>query len=376
MVRFDLPPPPPGILEKSNEEVLEAFLSALLAAGASEKTVKAYRAAIRDFLRFIGGKRLRDVTEADVLAWISSRMRSRGRGSTSDRRSIQRTLHYYTLFLRGFFQWLGLPVKVPVVKKPRGTSVEALHPEEVARLLAAARDTLDLLIVALLFETGLRAREAVELRLRDIDMVRREIRVRNAKYGEERIVFYGPLTEAALQRWLQENPHLKPDDRLLGISYSALYKRLKSLAKRAGLDPAKVRPHVLRHTFATEALRRGMSLPAVQRLLGHRDIKVTQIYLHLLREDLRAQYNAVFGVPPAPVYLVQPIPQPLPQPPAPQPQLPASQQQPQPLVHPQPYPIAYPPMLHQLTPGFMNGQPQQAVVGVVGGAQTRSEGER
>jgi len=177
------------------------------------------------------------------------------------------------------------------VPKPRGSRVDALREEEVLRLLSAARDTLDLLILALLLETGLRAQEAVSLRLRDVDLERREIRVRNAKYGEERIVFFGDLTAAALAKWLEENPGLGPDDPLLGISYSGLYKRLKSLARRAGLDPSRVRPHMLRHTFATEALRRGMSLPAVQRLLGHKDIKTTQIYLHLLREDVRAEYE-------------------------------------------------------------------------------------
>ena len=319
MVRFELPPPPPGLLERDNGEVLEAFLAALAAGGASPKTVKAYRAAIQDFLEFIGDKPLREVTESDVAAWIYDRLtngvrRPRSRGDLfEERRERQVTMHYYTLFLRGFLQWLGLGIRVPVVRKPRSPRVEALRGDEVERLIAASRDALDLLIVALLFETGLRAQEAVSLRLRDIDFTRREIRVRNAKYGEERIVLYGALTEQALRIWLSLNPGLGPDDKLLGISYSGLYKRLKTLAKRAGLDPKKVRPHVLRHTFATEALRRGIPLPVVQRLLGHHDIKVTQIYLHLLDEDIRTAYQRAFAAPqPAPP------PQPIPQPPYPQ----------------------------------------------------------
>ncbi len=305
MVKFELDPPPPGILERDNDEILELFLDALRAAGANEKTVKAYRAAIRDFLDFIGGKPLREVTQEDVLRWRADRLRNgfprkrRNRRRRLDpfeeRRLRQTTLHYYTLFLRSFFEWLGLKVKVPIVAKPRGREVEALSEEEVLRLLQAARDTLDILILALLLETGLRAQEALALRLRDIDFQRREIRVRNAKYGEERVVFFGELTAAALAKWLEEHPELGPDDRLLGISYSTLYKRLKSLARRAGIPEERVRPHVLRHTFATEALRRGMSLPAVQRLLGHRDIKTTQVYLHLLREDIRAEYQRAFG---------------------------------------------------------------------------------
>ncbi|MEM0365741.1 MAG: tyrosine-type recombinase/integrase, partial [Acidilobaceae archaeon] len=57
-----------------------------------------------------------------------------------------------------------------------------------------------------------------------------------------------------------------------------------------------VRPHILRHTFATEALRRGMSLPILQRILGHSDLKVTQLYLHLTAEDVRREYERVFGI--------------------------------------------------------------------------------
>lgn len=295
---MELPPPPEDVWELDDEEVVEEFLAALMAAGASEKTVKAYRAALMDFLGFIrrSGRRLRDVRSSDVRRWLQERLgRARG-GGWEERRRVQVTMHYYSLFLRRFFRWLGLRVRVPVVRKPRRGVVEALSREEVLRLLRAARDTLDVLIVSLLLETGLRAEEAVSLRLRDIDLERREIRVRNAKYGEERIVFFGEMTAEALRAWLEENPGLGPDDRLLGISYSALYKRLKRMAVRAGLDPRKVRPHVLRHTFATEALRRGMSLPAVQRLLGHHDVRVTEIYLHLVNDDIRREYEAAFGL--------------------------------------------------------------------------------
>lgn len=386
MTRFDLPPPPPGLLERSNREAMEAFLAALAAAGASPKTVKAYRAAISDFLDFIAGKPLREVTSSDVSAWIYERLtrglrrpRSPGGGSLDERRERQTTMHYYTLFLRGFLEWLGLPVKVPVVRKPRSPRIEALRPEEVERLLNAARDPLDLLIVALLFETGLRAQEAVGLRLRDIDTARREIRVRNAKYGEERVVLYGPLTEQALALWLALNPGLGPDDPLLGISYSGLYKRLKSLARRAGLDPRRVRPHVLRHTFATEALRRGVPLPVVQRLLGHHDIKVTQIYLHLLDEDLRAAYQRAFAAQQPPPPATWQYPQPWPAAPQPQqqwwtpPAYPAAQ--PPGAAGPQPYPYPYQPQPPPVQPAY----PQQAgsqAPGAAGGGKGDEERRR
>ncbi len=279
-------------------------MASLLAAGASEKTVRVYRAAIEDFLEFIRDKPLRMVNGEDVRKWRMERLRKgfprkrrnkRNGDPVEERRWRQMTLHYYTLLLRGFFEWLNLDVRVPIVKAPRRREVEALSEQEVYALLNASRDVLDILIVALLVETGLRAQEALELRWRDIDFNTGEIRVRAAKYGEERIVFYGPLTRQALYAWFNQKRPKAMDEKVLGLSYSGLYKRLKSLAKRAGLDSRKIRPHVLRHTFATQALRKGMSLIAVQKLLGHRDVKVTQVYTHLLKEDLRMQYNAAFG---------------------------------------------------------------------------------
>lgn len=70
-----------------------------------------------------------------------------------------------------------------------------------------------------------------------------------------------------------------------------MYKKLKRLALRAGIPPGKVRPHVLRHTFATRALRSGISLPSLQRLLGHTDIRTTQVYLHLTIDDIKREYR-------------------------------------------------------------------------------------
>ncbi len=295
MTKFDLPQPPPDILEWSKWDALEAFLSSLSASGASEKTIKAYRVALTDFLSFTNATKLKEINNIDIVNWINARL-SKGleKAKSDDIRDRRTTMHYYTLFLRSFIKWCGLGLKVPIVKRPKPKPAETLTREEIEKLFLAARDLLDKLIIALLFETGLRAQELITITTDDIDFSNQMIRVKNAKYGEERIVFYGLLTKQVLDEYiLYKRP--RPGERLLGISYSGLYKRLKTLAKRAGVDPRKVRPHVLRHTFATEALRRGLPLPALQRILGHHDIKVTQTYLHLLREDIREAYIKAFG---------------------------------------------------------------------------------
>jgi integrase/recombinase XerD len=291
---LSLPSPPKNILNSTVEEAAETFLRYLSASGASERTIRAYRAALSSFIEQIRGKKVKEVSAEDYMKWISElRMKGPKRPRSDDPSSRQSTLHYYTIFVRKFLRWAGVGEGLPAVpRKKRGFS-EALSWDEVERLLNASRDLLDALIVAMLSETGLRANELLSIKKEDIDLERGEVRVRG-KYGKERVVFLGPLSRFLLEEWLRLG---MAKDRVVPISYQALYKRLKSLAKRAGIDSRKVRPHVLRHTFATEALRRGMSLVALQRILGHSSVRVTELYLHLQREDLRREYEGAFVAP-------------------------------------------------------------------------------
>jgi len=275
-------------------EAIEEFVMALELAGASRSTIRAYRAALKDFMEFIGGDReCGSVDSRSFVGWMLTRRRRGFSREKSDGRGRGVTLHYYSMFVRRFLEWCGVEVKAPRVPRPRGGVSGVLTWADIERLLNAARDLLDVVIVSLLSEAGLRSAELLSLRVGDIDLSSGEVVVRRGKYGKSRVVFLGPRSRGVVSRYV-ELRGLGPDDRLVPLSYQGLYKRLKGLARRAGLPVENVRPHVLRHTFATEALRRGMSLPVLQRLLGHSDIKVTQVYLHLVKEDLRREYERVF----------------------------------------------------------------------------------
>lgn len=297
-MKFDIDPPPENILEKTNDKILEIFLNTLISAGATDKTVKSYRAAIMDFLNFIGNKPLREISISDVNKWKSYRLKKGfDREKTHDLSEVRKarltTLHYYTLFLRGFFQWLKLPVKVGIAKAPPRHMVNTLSLHEILRLLEASRDILDVVIVRFLLETGLRAEEALNVKVSDVDFERCEVKVRRGKFGSFRVVFFSKDLSELLKTWIKVK-RLKREDKIIPLSYVGLWKRLKSLAKRAGINSSKVRPHVFRHTFATEALKKGMDVITLKNILGHSDVKITQIYTHLVKEDLREKYFRIF----------------------------------------------------------------------------------
>ncbi|MEM1851395.1 MAG: tyrosine-type recombinase/integrase, partial [Acidilobaceae archaeon] len=295
--RVAIPPPKHN---KTLSEAVEEFTAKLTTMGLSEKTVRAYFAALKNFINYVGrDKPISAVSSSDYYAWLSYlRVKSVG---TRGNRLKDSTLHYYSVFVRRFLRWIG--VKEDLQAIPGGTRgfSGVLSWGDVEKLLSASRDLVDLVIISLLAETGLRASELLSLRASDVNLAENTIRV-TGKYGKQRVVVLGPYSRHILSEYMAYAVR-NPSDKLFNMSYPALYKRLKRLAARAGLPLEKVRPHVLRHTFATEALRRGMSLPSLQRLLGHSDLKVTQLYLHLTAEDVRAEYERAFMgaiVPPAP----------------------------------------------------------------------------
>ncbi len=294
--KLDLGKAPREVLDLDNESILEEFILVLESLGASRDTVKAYRAAIKDFIEYLGDKPLRDITLKDLINWRNERLRKGFKKSRdNDLESRRTTLHYYTLFINRFLEWLGLNIRLPKVRKPP-RKIDVLSDTEVEKLFSAVRDPLDRVILKLMLDTGLRSSELLSIRVMDIDFDNKVIRVVSGKYGKERYVVITSDTLEILRAWIKLN-NLKPDDRIIPLSYTGLYKRLKNLGKRAGIPLWKIHPHVLRHTFATRALKKGLNLHSLQRLLGHSDIKTTQVYLHLTIEDIRREYESIMEKP-------------------------------------------------------------------------------
>ncbi len=222
----ELPPPPKNITEQDMLSALKLFVSIMRSIGLSEKTIKSYVSGITDFANYAGNPKIKDVNIAIITEWINSRLkegfeRKKGRVNLTEEEKIkaQTTLHYYTIFLRKFLRWTGIDGRiVPIVKKPVAKAPRTLDEKEIDLLYKASKDINDLLIVSLLFETGIRASELLAIKISDIDLEKGEIRIRG-KYGKERIVFLGPTSKEILKIYLMKK---RPCEKLLNITYSVI----------------------------------------------------------------------------------------------------------------------------------------------------------
>lgn len=292
---------------------LDIFLEMLVVErGASRNTIEAYRTDLGDFADFLKTRMqtLATATTADISAYLSD-LTARGFRASSQSRKLSalRQFHKF-LYAEGF----RTDDPTGPVSGPRKAAVlpKILSEADVDRLIETARDAsvaptdsvaerLRRLriytLVEVAYATGMRVSELVSLPASALrsDM---PVLIVTGKGNKERMV---PLTNRArdamacyLAARRAEGNAI--DSRWLFASHGAsghftrqaLGRDLKALAVAAGIPPAKLSPHVLRHAFASHILQRGADLRVVQELLGHADISTTQIYTHVLEERLKA----------------------------------------------------------------------------------------
>ena len=280
----------------TNDRHVEAFLEMLAAErGAARNTIEAYRADLSAFAAYAAtqGQRPADATEATLHGYMRSL-----HGDLSARTAARRLSS-----LRGFCKFLvgnGVRPDDPsmLLDAPRLPSSlpRNLTEAEVDALLAASKAKPGLpgllahAALETLYATGLRVSELLSLPQTALG-VRSEMLIVRGKGGKERMVLLSAQAKtaaAALTEAAGKTPWLFPGrDPRHPMTRQGFALMLKGIALQAGLDPARVSPHVLRHSFASHMLARGADLRSLQLLLGHADIATTQIYTHVLAGRLQ-----------------------------------------------------------------------------------------
>lgn len=158
-----------------------------------------------------------------------------------------------------------------------------LSPDEMQRLIFSCRNLKHKTIICLLYSTGMRVGEVIDLKIRNVDSSRMVINVLNAKGGKDRQVTLDPLLLQLLREYFKQ---YRPKEYLFNGQFGPQYSErsiaqfLQKYADLAGIKK-RVYPHLIRHTYATHLLENGNDLSIIQKLLGHTNIKTTQIYTHI-----------------------------------------------------------------------------------------------
>ena len=283
-----------------------AFLEMMSAErGASPNTLDAYGRDLLDASEFCG-LRLVTASSADLSNWLAD-LAARGMAPSTQARKLSA--------VRRFFRFLfqeGDRKDDPTARldgpSPEREVPDVLSREEVARLIAASEPDKRLkCLVELLYGAGLRASELVTLRVGNLprrkagQWMSADIIIRG-KGGKDRLCPLGRAALIALTEWLDVREASLPDNPLLRskaegfvfpsrgkeghLTRRRLGQMLEDLAMKAGIRSERVYPHALRHAYATHLLQGGADLRVVQTLLGHADITTTQIYTHVLTDEL------------------------------------------------------------------------------------------
>jgi len=274
----------------SDGVLIDRFLEMMAAErGASRNTLTAYRRDLEQAAEWVKG-RLADA-DAAVLRKLMADYQSLAASSAARKLSA---LRQFFAFLQGEGERADNPaldIARPATRRPLPRILTHAH---VARLFEQAGEEASgetppaaavrmLLLLELLYGSGLRASELVSLPRRAIAGEREYLIVRG-KGDKERLVPLSERAREALDRWVpllaDGSTWLFPSGKA-HISRVRLFQMLRELAARAGIDPAAISPHVLRHAFATHLLEGGADLRALQLMLGHADIATTEIYTHV-----------------------------------------------------------------------------------------------
>ena len=283
------------IKDYKKDHIIRSFLDSLyIEKGLSKNTVSSYKNDISSFLSWLNKKQInyQQVSGKNINEFISNLFNS-GLKSSSINRKISSIKHFYLFLSKKKIIKYSPADEIETPKQEKYLPI-SISEDEVEKLLSSPNsnriiERRDKAMIEILYATGMRISELVNLKLTDVDFNRSVLKV-FGKGSKERLVPYGEKAAEALDIYLRDRKRSDSKNVFLSnrgsqITRGAFWQRIKIYIKRENLK-SSISPHTLRHAFATHLLNRGADLRSVQILLGHSDLSTTQIYTHIAKQRL------------------------------------------------------------------------------------------
>tara|TARA_B100001939_G_scaffold33954_1_gene26366 strand:- start:790 stop:1677 length:888 start_codon:yes stop_codon:yes gene_type:complete len=287
-------------IEFKKDPLIRSFLDSLfIEKGLSKNTIKSYESDLKEFFAWchnIHKKLPSKLTSSSINIYLGYLFNKNIKSSSVNRKLS--TLKAFYIFLYKQKLILKIPTEDIETPKIQKKLPSTLSENEVEKLLKAPKDKnivelRDKAMLEMLYATGMRISELVNLKEVNVDKNRQVVKVLG-KGSKERLIPFGDEALDSLQKYLHKrnsrNIYIFLNNRDNKLSRVGFWQRVKIYLKRVHLK-SDITPHTLRHAFATHLLNRGADLRSVQLLLGHSDLSTTQIYTHIAKQRLSEMHK-------------------------------------------------------------------------------------
>lgn len=258
---------------RPSRDIFLLFLQEMRLRGLSPKTQKTYLCFVCAFLKFCDNKSPKEVSGTDIRSFLDWLVNN-GRSASTINTAYSALFFYFNKILRRNFFF-----NIPRIKKSKYLPV-VLSKEEVRKMISTTFNPKHNCIISLLYGTGLRVSELTHIKMCDLDLDRKMLRVFQGKGKKDRLVILPVKLLSILQKQSQikkADDYLFTNGRGNRLTEATIQKIVAQAAQRAGIKKT-VSPHTLRHSFATHLLEAGTDIRYIQELLGHAKLQTTQIY--------------------------------------------------------------------------------------------------
>ena len=286
--------------EFKKKKLINEFTKYIKGKNYSNLTLKSYIDDLYYFYSYVKKDEL-SIKENDVREYLTY-LNEKEEKSTSVRRKISTLKTFYKfLYINNYMDKKDYPMTRIAVPKTEKRLPKFIYYNDLLEIINESSKTndnvRDKLIIEMLYATGVRVSELVNIKINDIDFENKRIIV-HGKGNKERVVYYGDYAKEVLEEYL--SVHYRKDTEYLFVNSKG--NKLTDRGVRYIIDKimdklsikTHVTPHVLRHTFATDMLNNGCDIKVVQELLGHSSLRATEIYTHVTNERLKEVYYTYF----------------------------------------------------------------------------------